>query len=103
MRTIAWILHAVLSTLTEREAGVISMRYGLADGAEMTLDQIGKVYGVTRERIRQIESKTMKMLRHPAVGDLLEPYLYDGVARQPSPQDEDVEMEPVESAAERVE
>ena len=52
-------LHSVLGTLSEREADVVSMRYGLADGQPMTLDEIGKVYGVTRERIRQIESKTM--------------------------------------------
>jgi RNA polymerase primary sigma factor len=52
-------LHAVLDTLSEREAGVVSMRFGLTDGQPKTLDEIGKVYGVTRERIRQIESKTM--------------------------------------------
>ncbi|HEU4513696.1 MAG TPA: RNA polymerase sigma factor, partial [Nocardioidaceae bacterium] len=51
-------LHAVLDTLSEREAGVVSMRFGLTDGQPKTLDEIGKVYGVTRERIRQIESKT---------------------------------------------
>ena len=58
-------LHAVLDTLSEREAGVVSMRFGLTDGQPKTLDEIGKVYGVTRERIRQIESKTMSKLRHP--------------------------------------
>ena len=52
-------LHSVLDTLSEREAGVVSMRFGLTDGQPKTLDEIGKVYGVTRERIRQIESKTM--------------------------------------------
>ena len=59
-------LHSVLDTLSEREAGVVSMRFGLTDGQPKTLDEIGKVYGVTRERIRQIESKTMSKLRHPA-------------------------------------
>jgi len=51
-------LHSVLDTLSERAAGVVSMRFGLTDGQPKTLDEIGKVYGVTRERIRQIESKT---------------------------------------------
>ncbi len=59
-------LESVLETLSEREAGVIRMRFGLQDGQQKTLDEIGKVYGVTRERIRQIESKTMSKLRHPA-------------------------------------
>ncbi len=59
-------LHHVLDTLSEREAGVVSMRFGLGDGQPKTLDEIGKVYGVTRERIRQIESKTMSKLRHPS-------------------------------------
>jgi RNA polymerase primary sigma factor len=58
-------VHAVLHTLKEREAGVIAMRFGLDDGEEKTLDAIGKVYGVTRERIRQIESKTMALLKEP--------------------------------------
>ncbi|WP_280873198.1 MULTISPECIES: sigma-70 family RNA polymerase sigma factor [Micrococcaceae] len=58
-------VHAVLDTLTEREAGVIAMRFGIDDGEEKTLDAIGKVYGVTRERIRQIESKTMALLKEP--------------------------------------
>ncbi|MEQ7845800.1 sigma-70 family RNA polymerase sigma factor [Nocardioides kribbensis] len=94
-------LHAVLDTLSEREAGVISMRYGLTDGEEMTLDQIGKVYGVTRERIRQIESKTMSKLRHPSRSDVLEPYLYGGGRRPKEPQKDD-ETEPDESVAEAV-
>ena len=68
-------LHAVLGTLTEREAGVISMRFGLADGQPRTLDEIGNVYGVTRERIRQIESRIMAKLRHPARSRLLRDYL----------------------------
>ncbi|GAA2630555.1 RNA polymerase sigma factor [Actinomadura fulvescens] len=59
-------LDAVLDTLTEREAGVISLRFGLNDGEPKTLDEVGKVYGVTRERIRQIESKGMHKLRHPS-------------------------------------
>jgi RNA polymerase primary sigma factor len=59
-------LHPVLGTLSEREAGVVSMRFGLTGGQPQTLDEIGKVYGVTRERIRQIESKTMSKLRHPS-------------------------------------
>ncbi len=59
-------LHSVLDTLSEREAGVVSMRFGLTDGQPKTLDEIGKVYGVTRERIRQIECKTMSKLRHPS-------------------------------------
>ena len=58
-------LHAVLDTLSEREAGVVSMRFGLTDGQPKTLDEIGKVYGVTRERIRQIESKTMSQAASP--------------------------------------
>jgi RNA polymerase primary sigma factor len=58
-------LHSVLDTLSEREAGVVSMRFGLTDGQPKTLDEIGKVYGVTRERIRQIESKAMSKLRRP--------------------------------------
>jgi RNA polymerase primary sigma factor len=68
-------LHSVLDSLSEREAGVISMRFGLTDGQPKTLDEIGKVYGVTRERIRQIESKTMSKLRHPARSQLLRDYL----------------------------
>jgi len=68
-------LHSVLGTLSEREAGVVAMRFGLADGQPKTLDEIGKVYGVTRERIRQIESKTMSKLRHPSRSKLLRDYL----------------------------
>jgi RNA polymerase primary sigma factor len=68
-------LQSVLGSLTEREAGVVSMRFGLADGQPKTLDEIGKVYGVTRERIRQIESKTMAKLRHPSRSKLLRDYL----------------------------
>jgi RNA polymerase primary sigma factor len=68
-------VRSVLDTLSEREAGVVSMRFGLTDGQPKTLDEIGKVYGVTRERIRQIESKTMAKLRHPSRSTLLRDYL----------------------------
>jgi RNA polymerase primary sigma factor len=68
-------LHSVLDTLSEREAGIVSMRFGLTDGQPKTLDQIGKVYGVSRERIRQIEAKTMSKLRHPSRSQELRDYL----------------------------
>ena len=68
-------LEAVLDTLSDREAGVVRMRFGLTDGQPKTLDEIGKVYGVTRERIRQIESKTMSKLRHPSRSQVLRDYL----------------------------
>jgi RNA polymerase primary sigma factor len=68
-------LHSVLETLSEREAGVVSGRFGLTDGQPKTLDEIGKVYGVTRERIRQIESKAMSKLRHPSRSNMLRDYL----------------------------
>jgi RNA polymerase primary sigma factor len=68
-------LRAVLATLSEREAGVVRLRFGLTDGRPRTLDEIGLVYGVTRERIRQIESKTMAKLRHPSRSQLLRDYL----------------------------
>ncbi|MDD7384248.1 MAG: RNA polymerase sigma factor [Actinomycetaceae bacterium] len=68
-------LQRVLDTLSEREAGVVKMRFGLTDGQPKTLDEIGKVYGVTRERIRQIESKTMTKLRHPSRSQVLRDYL----------------------------
>jgi len=68
-------LHSVLDTLSEREAGVLSMRFGLTDGQPKTLAEIGKVYGVTRERIRQIESKAMTKLRHPSRSNVLRDYL----------------------------
>jgi RNA polymerase primary sigma factor len=69
-------LHSVLGALSEREAGVVSMRFGLTDGQPKTLDQIGKVYGVTRERIRQIESRAMSKLRHPSRSQVLRDYLH---------------------------
>jgi RNA polymerase primary sigma factor len=68
-------LHCVLDTLSEREAGVVSMRFGLGDGQPKTFDEIGKVYGVTRERIRQIESATMSKLRQPSRSQVLRHYL----------------------------
>jgi RNA polymerase primary sigma factor len=68
-------LRAVLDTLSEREAGVVSMRFGLTDGQPKTLDEIGKVYGVTRERIRQIESKAMAKLRHVSRSQVLRDFL----------------------------
>jgi RNA polymerase primary sigma factor len=68
-------LHSVLGTLSDREAGVVSMRFGLTDGQPKTLAEIGKVYGVTRERIRQIESNTMSKLRHPSRSNVLRDYL----------------------------
>jgi RNA polymerase primary sigma factor len=68
-------LEGVLDTLSDREAGVVRMRFGLTDGQPKTLDEIGKVYGVTRERIRQIESKTMSKLRHPSRSQVLRDYL----------------------------
>jgi RNA polymerase primary sigma factor len=68
-------LHAVLGTLPEREADVVSMRFGLTGGQPKTLDEIGKAYGVTRERIRQIESKAMSKLRNPSRSHRLRDYL----------------------------
>jgi RNA polymerase primary sigma factor len=68
-------LDSVLDTLSDRESGVVKMRFGLTDGQPKTLDEIGKVYGVTRESIRQIESKTMSKLRHPSRSQVLRDYL----------------------------
>jgi RNA polymerase primary sigma factor len=68
-------LKQVLTTLSEREAGVVRLRFGLTDGRPRTLDEIGQVYGVTRERIRQIESKAMSKLRHPSRSERLRDYL----------------------------
>jgi RNA polymerase primary sigma factor len=65
----------VLATLSEREAGIIGLRYGLTDGQPRTLDQVGLFYGVTRERIRQIEAKAMAKLRHPSRREALRDYL----------------------------
>lgn len=68
-------LHRILDTLSDREAGVIALRFGLIDGLCQPLEVIGKIYGVTRERIRQIEGKAMSKLRHPARSELLREYL----------------------------
>ena len=68
------LLNTVLGLLP-REAGVVRLRFGLTDGQPRTLDEIGQVYGVTRERIRQIESKTMSKLRHPSRSQVLRDYL----------------------------
>ena len=68
-------LTSVLQTLSEREAGVVRLRFGLTDGQPRTRDEIGQVDGVTRERIRQIESKTMSKLRHPSRSQVLRDYL----------------------------
>lgn len=75
-------LNSVLDTLSEREAGVISRRFGVNCDRPMTLDEIGKIYGVTRERIRQIESKCMTKLRHPSRSQVLKDYL-DGLDVEP--------------------
>ena len=69
-------LHAVLATLSEREANIIRLRFGLVDGQPRTLDEIGHVHGVTRERIRQIEYKAMAKLRHPGHSQALRDYLH---------------------------
>ena len=68
-------VRTVLAGLSEREAGIIRMRFGLIDGRPRTLDEIGRVYGVTRERVRQIEAKTMTKLRHPARSQALRSYV----------------------------
>ncbi|MGH3782944.1 MAG: RNA polymerase sigma factor [Pseudonocardiaceae bacterium] len=68
-------LQSVLATLSEREAGIVRLRFGFVDGQPRTLDEVGHVHGVTRERIRQIESKTMAKLRHPSRSHLLRDYL----------------------------
>jgi RNA polymerase primary sigma factor len=68
-------LQSLLASLPEREAGVVRLRFGLTDGRQHTLDEIGQVYGVTRERIRQIEANTMKQLRHPSRSQQLRDYL----------------------------
>lgn len=71
-------VHAVLDTLTEREAGVVALRFGLADGEQKTLDAIGQIYGVTRERIRQIEAKTISLLKEPDRCRRLREHYYGG-------------------------
>ncbi len=94
-------LGAVLDTLSEREAGVISMRFGLETGEQMTLDEIGKVYGVTRERIRQIESKTIQKLQHRSRSQVLEPYFYGG-GKRPRPKPKPAEGEAADTEGELV-
>ncbi|HKX72992.1 MAG TPA: sigma-70 family RNA polymerase sigma factor [Candidatus Saccharimonadales bacterium] len=69
------VIAEALGTLSEREAGVIRLRFGLTDGVERTLDEVGMVYGITRERVRQILTKTLDKLRHPARSRNLEPFL----------------------------
>ena len=66
---------ALLKTLTPREERVIKMRFGIGDGSEHTLEEVGQSFQVTRERIRQIESKALRKLRHPSRAKLLKPYL----------------------------
>jgi RNA polymerase primary sigma factor len=78
-------IRAVLATLSEREAGVVSMRFGLTTGEQMTLDEIGRIYGVTRERIRQIEGKVLKKLKNPSRSTVLEPYYFGGGTRPKPP------------------
>ena len=68
-------LRSVLATLSEREASIVQLRFGLTDGPPRTLDEIGQLHGVTRERIRQIETKTMAKLRHPSRSQALRDYL----------------------------
>jgi RNA polymerase primary sigma factor len=70
-------LDAILHTLSDREKRVIQLRFGLADGHPRTLEEVGKEFGVTRERIRQIESKTLSKLRHPSRSQKLRDYLDD--------------------------
>ena len=65
----------MLATLSDREASIVRLRFGLTDGQPRTLDQISHVYGITRERVRQIESKTMAKLRHPSRSQALRDYL----------------------------
>jgi RNA polymerase primary sigma factor len=69
-------LRSVLATLSEREAGIVRLRFGLTDGQPRTLDEVGYLHGVTRERIRQIESKTMAKLRHPSRSHVLRDYFH---------------------------
>ena len=68
-------LAGVLDTLTERERKVVELRFGMVDGQPRTLEEVGSAFGVTRERIRQIESKTMSKLRHPSRSQVLRDYL----------------------------
>lgn len=74
-KSLSVALTNVLGTLSEREAGIMMLRFGITDGFCHTLDEIGKVYGITRERVRQIEKKTMLKLRHPSRSEFLRDYL----------------------------
>ena len=71
-------LESVLHSLSEREKKVIQLRFGLLDGHPRTLEEVGREFGVTRERIRQIESKTLAKLRHPTRSQRLRDYLDEG-------------------------
>ena len=66
-----------METLTEREKGVIALRYGIDDGTQRTLEEVGKYFGVTRERIRQIEAKALRKLRHPSRSKQLKDFIED--------------------------
>ena len=68
-------LAEVLKTLSEREQEVLALRYGLSDGQEKTLEEVGMIFNVTRERIRQIEAKALRKLRHPSRSRKLKDYL----------------------------
>ncbi len=70
-------IHQLLETLTEREKGVIALRYGIDDGTQRTLEEVGKYFGVTRERIRQIEAKALRKLRHPSRSKQLRDFIED--------------------------
>lgn len=69
------MLDDVLDTLTEREKRVLELRFGIEDGRPRTLEEVGKEFGVTRERIRQIEAKALRKLRHPSRSKKLKDYL----------------------------
>ena len=69
--------ETALRTLSEREGKVLKMRFGVGDGTEHTLEEVGKAFTVTRERIRQIESKALRKLRHPSRSSQLRPFLDD--------------------------
>jgi RNA polymerase primary sigma factor len=73
--------ESVLKTLTPREEQVIKMRFGLGDGSEHTLEEVGQRFSVTRERIRQIEAKALRKLRHPSRSRLLKAFLEGGIVR----------------------